>query len=199
MSEDMSEEMKLYAANDWEVARRQNEKLSVSPYAGFTVATKGIEFQDDLSEKMVDLMVQIGEDEISVADVMKKWYAYDNGLMDLLTVNTIYNEDGTVAVEAFADYKAYHEVTGNSLDDYLAFFKSAVIMQEFELQADYKSDDMNKYNYKYDATTGERIPIAARDRIYEIVMGSHTNNPLSQYTEFFASKRDTEGSFNLFK
>ena len=199
VSEDMDDEMKLFAADNWDLGRRQNQNLSVSPYAGFTVATRALELQDDLTEKMVDLMIEVNGVEMSVAEVMQKWQEHDAGLMDLLTVHTIYNEDGSVAVEAFADYKAYQEATGQSLDDYLAFFKSAVIMQEFELQADYKSSDVKKYSFVYNEETGKKVPVATENRIYEIVMGSYANNPLSQYSDFFSNKRDNEGSLNLFK
>ncbi|MBE6672034.1 MAG: hypothetical protein E7599_00730 [Ruminococcaceae bacterium] len=190
VSEDMSDEMKLFAANGWELGRKQNQNLSVSPYAGFTVATQGMELQDDFSEKLVDLTIEMGENEFTVADVMKRWYEHDAGLKALLSVN---------GENAFADLKKYQEVTGGSLDDYLSFFKSAVIMQEFKIQADYKSNDDNKYKFVYDAETGNKVQIPATERIYEIATGSHLNNPLSQYTDFFSTKRDMEGSYNLFK
>lgn len=191
MSEDMSDEMKVFAADNWAVARRQNQNLSVSPYAGFTIATQGYELQDDLSEKLVDLQIKLNETiTLGVADVMQKWYAHDSGLMDLLSVN---------GENAFADYEAYRATTGGSLDDYLAFFKSAVIMQEFELQADYKSDDNNKYKFALNEETGAKIPVSLAKRVYAIVMGSYANNALSQYSDFFSAKRDSEGSLNLFK
>ena len=195
VNEDMSDEMKLFAANDWALARRQNQDLCVSPYAGFTVSHEAEVIQDDLSVKLEPITVTVGTTTFTLQEIMDKWAEHDKGLRALLTVN---------GENAFVDYKNYQKATsGGSLDDYLAYFRSAVIMQEFEIMAEYSIDPQKpnegQYQFKTDDTTGNRIQIPAKDRIYEVAMGSHINNPLSQYSDFFIAKRDTEGSYNLFK
>ncbi len=108
-----------YAANNWELAKLQNQKLVISPYAGFMVKYTGKNVETGLVE---DLKVGKDADAILVSQLMADWAEIEARYYARLYAGNQYS---------FADYEAYVAANpGATFDDYFKVFREELMKEE---------------------------------------------------------------------
>ena len=106
-SEDMSPELREYAANNWELARRQNLNVVASPYGGMVFRTMTGGFED------VPVTMTVNDREMQVATILNSWAAIDAKYSAMLA--------------NFDHYENYiKENPGKTLDDYFNAITSMI-------------------------------------------------------------------------
>lgn len=82
LSDDMSPELRAYAENEWDLAKRQNRTANVSPYAGFNVMTqKGGETPGQLTMEKPNSEGQ----QLVVESIMNSWRKTDEKYFAMLS------------------------------------------------------------------------------------------------------------------
>jgi hypothetical protein len=118
-SDDMPAELKAYAANNWELAKLQNQKLVISPYAGFMVKTQGKNVE---TGEIEDLVVGKDKDAILVSEILKNW-----ATVEATYYARLYNGNQY----SFADYEAYIQANpGTTMDDYFKAFREELMKEK---------------------------------------------------------------------
>ena len=116
-SDDMDPVMKEYAANDWDLAKRQNQTVVVSPYAGFEFKYTG---KDSETGEIVDLTV--GENKKLVTTILEEWAVVDAQYYAMLFDGNKYS---------YANYEEYVAANpGASFDDYFKMFREALMKEQ---------------------------------------------------------------------
>ena len=124
VSDDMDPVMKEYAADGWDLAKRQNQKLSVSPYAGFVfkTETKQKDADGNLTGEKETLYVELRDKEkLTVEDMLATWAEIDLKYYDMLFEKDA--EGNYTGLYNFDHYEAYiAENPGASFGDYYTYF-----------------------------------------------------------------------------
>ena len=108
LSEDMTPELRAYAENDWDLAKRQNRTATVSPYAGFTIMTQ--QAGETPGPLTMELPTAPGQ-KLLVESILNSWKKTDEKYYNMLTSYDHYEEYIAENPNAtFDDY--YKAVTG---------------------------------------------------------------------------------------
>lgn len=108
-----------YAANNWELAKLQNRKIVISPYAGFMLRTAG---KNPETGEVEDWVMGKDEDAIKLSDVLTAWAEVDARYYARLFADGNYS---------FADYEAYAAANpGATIDDYFKAFREDLMKEK---------------------------------------------------------------------
>ena len=116
LSEDMDPELRAYAENDWDLAKRQNRTVNVSPYAGFNIMTQqGGETPGPLTMEKPNSEGQM----LIVESIVNSWRK--------VVPSTIANLQAEAMLSTYEHYESYiAENPGATIDDYFNVVTSMI-------------------------------------------------------------------------